>query len=141
MNDSEGWRDLPGHQGSADYANRYREQVAYVTRRIEQAVDRILATSPVAPVIIIQGDHGPGSDFESAADQPNDLCERFGILNACYLPEPARSKIDDQITPINTLRAVLDECLGSNLGPLENRSYYSSYTKPYLFVEVTDELD
>ena len=44
----------------------------------------------VPPIILIQGDHGPGSHFDSGADRPNDLRERMTILNACYLPEGAR---------------------------------------------------
>jgi hypothetical protein len=141
MSDSEGWRELPGHDGPDDYARRYRQQVAYVTRRVEEAVDRILATSSSPPIILIQGDHGPGSHFESVADRPNDLRERFSILNACYLPLGGCGRIGEGITPINTLRAVLDACLGTKLGPLEDRSFYSSYAKPYIFTDVTDELD
>jgi hypothetical protein len=140
MSDSEGWRGLPGHEGPDDYVRRYREQVAYVTGRVEQVVDRILASSPTPPIIIIQGDHGPGSHFDSAADSPNDVRERFGILNACYLPEGGRSRIGGCITPINTMRVVVDECMGTKLGLLENRSFYSPYSKPYAFVEVTDQL-
>ncbi len=140
MSDSEGWCGLPGHDGPDDYARRYREQVAYVTDRVEQAVDRILATSATPPIIIIQGDHGPGSHFDSSAASPNDIRERFGILNACYLPERGRGRISPGITPINTLRAVVDECLGTKLGPLDDRSFYSSYQTPYVFIEVTDEL-
>jgi hypothetical protein len=140
ISDSEGWCGLPGHQGPDDYARRYREQVAYITTRVEQTVNRILSISLTPPIIIIQGDHGPGSHFDSSAASPNDVRERFGILNACYLPENGRGRIGQGITPINTLRAVLDECLGTNLGPIENRSFYSSYAKPYVFVEVTNEL-
>jgi hypothetical protein len=140
LSDSEGWCGLPGHQGPDDYVRRYREQVAYITARVEQAVDRILATSPTPPIILIQGDHGPGSHFDSAADRPNDVVERFGILNACLVPESARSRIGPCITPINTMRAVLDAALGTKLGPIEDRSFYSSFARPYEFIEVTDEL-
>jgi hypothetical protein len=137
LGDSEVWCGLPGHDGPDDYAMRYRDQVAYVTDRVERAVERILATSAMPPIILIQGDHGPGSHFDSASDRPNDLGERFGILNACYLPEGGRGRIGQGITPINTMRAVVDECLGTKLGPIEDRSFYSSYARPYDFAEVT----
>jgi len=140
LNDSDGWRKLPGHDGPEDYARRYRDQVTYLTARVEQAVDHILASSSTPPIIIIQGDHGPGSHFDSAAEQPNDVVERFGILNACLLPEAARPRIKASITPINTWRVVLDEVLGTRLGMLEDRSYYSSYDSPYVFIDVTNEL-
>jgi Sulfatase len=139
LNDSEGWCRISGHKGSEDYARRYRDQVSYVTRRVEDAIDRILASSTSPPIIIIQGDHGPGAHFDSGSPQPNDLRERMGILNACLVPEPARKRIGDAITPVNTFRVVLDECLGSKLGPIEDRSYYSSYLTPYAFIDVTGE--
>jgi hypothetical protein len=140
LSDSEGWRQIEGHHGPEDYVNRYREQVAYITKRVEDAVDRILATSRTPPIIIIQGDHGPGSHFDSSSPHPNDLQERMANLNACLVPESARSQIGQAITPINTLRVVLDECLGSKLGPLEDRSYYSSFQTPYRFIDVTGEI-
>ena len=140
LNDSDGWRRLEGHSGPDDYARRYRDQVAYLTDRVERAVDRILATSPTPPIIIIQGDHGPGSHFDAAAERPNDLRERMSILNACYLPDAHRAPIADSITPINTIRLVLDRCFGANLGPLPDRNFYSAYQSPYAFIEVTDEL-
>jgi hypothetical protein len=141
LNDSEGWRKIEGHGGPAGYASRYREQVAYITSRVEDAVDRILASSPSPPIILIQGDHGPGSHFESGDERPNDLRERMTILNACYLPEEARGQIHEAITPVNTMRVTLDACLGSKLGKLQDRSYYSAYETPYVFTDVTEKVE
>ncbi len=39
-------------------AGRYRDQAAYITRRIQETIDRILAESPEPPIIIVQSDHG-----------------------------------------------------------------------------------
>ena len=139
LNDSEGWCQMEDHSGPEDYRERYREQVTYITARVERAVDRILATSPSPPIIIIQGDHGPGSRFDSGAERPNDVLERMSILNACYLPEGARKLIHDSITPINTFRVVLDQCLGTKLGTVADRNFYSPYQTPYVFTEVTGE--
>ena len=140
LNDSEGWCQMKGHDGPEDYARRYRDQVTYLTNRLERVIDRILASSATPPIILIQGDHGPGSRFDSGAERPNDVDERMSILNACYLPESSRGRIGDAITPVNTLRVVLDESLGSKLGPIEDRNFYSAYQTPYAFIEVTGEL-
>ena len=70
LNDSEGWCRIEGHGGSEDYARRYRDQVSYITSRVEEAIDRILACSRRPPIIIIQGDHGPGAHFDSGASNP-----------------------------------------------------------------------
>jgi Sulfatase len=139
LNDSEGWCRLEGHSGPDDYVRRYRDQVTSITSRVEEVVDRILATSSVPPIIIIQGDHGPGSHFDSGSEHPNDLWERTGILNACYLPGFDRESIDDAITPVNTFRMVLDHYFGAGLGLLEDRTYYSAYQSPYVFIDVTGE--
>jgi hypothetical protein len=141
LNDSEGWRAVKGHGDADDYASRYGAQVSYLTSRVEDAVERILKTSQVEPIIIIQGDHGPGSRFESDADEPNDLRERMTVLNAIYLPKAHRGLIKDSITPVNTFRLVFDRCFGAKMGLLDDRNYYSAYQKPYSFTDVTGKID
>jgi hypothetical protein len=139
LSDSDGWR--LAHGDASAYAERYREQAAYLTSRVEDAVDRILATSIVEPIIIIQGDHGPGSHFEADADEPNDLPERMTVLNAIYLPRAHRQAINPAITPVNTFRLVFDRGFGAKLGLLDDRNYYSTFRKPYVFTEVTGKID
>jgi hypothetical protein len=140
--DSEAWRHSAGHGGPEEYEARYREQAGYITSRVERAVDEILAHHGPEdqPIIIIQGDHGPGSHFDSGADRPNDLRERMSILYAIYLPDGGRDRVDDSITPVNTFRVILDGYFGSKLGRLPDRNYYSPYLTPYRFTEVTAEL-
>jgi hypothetical protein len=127
--------------GSEEYARRYRDQVEYLTGRVEEVVSRILATSKVEPIIIIQGDHGSGSRFDADADEPNGLFERMTVLNAIYLPEAHRGAIDPAITLVNTFRLVFDRCFGSKLGLLDDRNYYSAYPRPYVFTEVTGKIN
>jgi len=141
LNDSEGWCRIEGHDGPDDYIRRYRQQIAYITARVEAAIERILTTSTIPPIIIVQGDHGPGSHFDSGSPEPNDLRERMSILNACYLPKAGRTQFQQSITPVNTMRLVVDECLGSKLGPLPDRNYYSTFLEPYVFIDVTRQVE
>jgi hypothetical protein len=141
LGDSEGWRNVRGHGDATDYVARYGSQVTYITSRVEEVVARILETSPVEPIIIIQGDHGAGSHFEAGALEPNDLGERMTVLNAIYLPRAYRGSIDPGITPVNTFRLVFDRCFGSKLGLLADRNFYSAYQRPYVFTEVTGKID
>ncbi len=129
-----------GPDGSAEYARRYRDQAAYLSARVEQVVERILSTSKVEPIIIIQGDHGSGSRFDANTPEPNDLFERMTVLNAIYLPETIRGEINPSISLVNTFRLVFDRGFGSKLGLLPDRSFYSPYPQPYLFREVTGQI-
>ncbi len=138
LSDAEGWRDAAGHGGAEGYVVRYRAQAAAITGRVERAVDAILAGSKTRPIILIQGDHGPGGHFDSMDPAPNGLTERFGVLNAALIP--GGGPIDDAITTVNTFRVVLDGLFHAGLGQLPDRNFYSSYGSPYRFIEVTGEV-
>ena len=140
LTDGKPWTAMEGHGDSADYAARYRAQAAYIGDRVEAAVDAILARSPTPPVILIQGDHGPGSHFDPDDPNPNDLDERFGILNLALIPGGADRLFYPTITPVNTFRLLCDHLFGTDRGPLPDRNYYSSYRSPYRLVEVTSEV-
>ena len=140
LSDGITWSTLENHGDARDYARRYRAQVQAITDKAEAAIDQILARSPEPPIIILQGDHGPASQFDTNSDQPNDLAERMGILNACYLPGDGKPTIYPTMTPVNTFRVVLDRYFGARLGLLDDRSDYSGYTSPYRLTDVTVEL-
>ncbi len=140
LSDGEGWRAVEGHGGVDGYVARYRAQVAFLTGRVEEAVDRLLARSTRRPIIVIQGDHGPGGHFESMKAEPNDLRERTGILNAWLLPDAEGPMPDDAISPVNTFRVILDRTFQAGLGCLPDRTFYSSYKAPYRFIDVTDQV-
>ena len=139
--DGKHWSDLDGHGGPEAYAKRYRDQATYLSRRVEQLVDQVIARSSSPPVIVIQGDHGPASHFDPDNARPNDLAERMSILNLCLIPGGGERRLYPSITPVNTFRVVCDHLFGTNRGLLPDRNYYSSYLLPYRFVEVTGRLD
>lgn len=124
-----------------EYRSGYADQVAYLNREVLAAVDEILENSSVPPIIILQGDHGPGSqsDFEFLAR--SNLFERYPILNAYYLPcgEPNALPVD--ITPVNSFRYIFNHCFEAGLPYLENRSYFSSKFSPYVLTDVTGQIN
>jgi hypothetical protein len=124
----------------ADYQHGYFSELAFINRMTLAAVDAILTHSKTPPVIIIQGDHGPGmignyDVFESAC-----LYERFSILNAYYLPNATPGLISDDISPVNTFRIVFNEYLGTDFEVLPNRQYYSPVEAMYRFRDVTVQI-
>lgn len=111
---------------SRDVSGQYVEQLIYVNKSIEAVVEEILERSTAEPVIIIQGDHGPAYSGITDFDNPSDrfIFERVGILNAYYLPERCRSGLYPTISPVNSFRMVFDNCLGTQLGLLEDQTFW-----------------
>jgi hypothetical protein len=140
LGDCEGWTEVAGHGGSDAYVERYREQAAYVTARVEGLVERILALSPEPPVIVIQGDHGPGGHFHLNDPRPDNVAERMANLNAMYLPGATPVVIPETFSPVNTFRLVFDRYFDGKLGWLDDRCYHSTYLRPYQFRDVTEEV-
>ena len=119
-------------------------------KQVEKIVSEILINSKVPPIIILQADHGPASTFSKDmfwqgagwknVPTGNMLKERFGILNAYYLPAVGSDLLYESITPVNTFRLIFDFYFNTNCGLLDDQSYFSNYDRPYEFTNVTDKL-
>ena len=81
------------------FRRAYRDQAAFITRRIEETIDRILAESPEPPIIILQSDHGSELNLDMYDVQHTDLHERMSILNAYYFPGGRYEGLYEGITP------------------------------------------
>jgi hypothetical protein len=118
---------------------RYIDQLAFVNSRMTGVLDAIIANSPVPPIIIVQGDHGPCCLLHHTDFNSTYFLDRMSILNAYYLPG-GEEKLYDTITPVNTFRIVFDRYFDAKYELLADRSFYSSVQKPYKFIDVTDEI-
>ena len=68
------------------------------------------------------------------------LKERISIFNAYYLPGHALQFLYDSITPVNSFRIIFDHYFGTNLGVLEDKTYFTyCYAHIYEPVLVPDE--
>jgi putative component of toxin-antitoxin plasmid stabilization module len=124
-----------------EYVAGYRDQIAYITTRLRQMVDRILSRyGDNPPIIILQGDHGPGSRLYWQNVKKTDIKECFSILNAVYLPDQDYSSLYSHITPVNTFRVLFNQYFDGNFELLPDRSFFSAWTRPYLNFEVTENL-
>jgi len=122
-----------------EYVNGYRNQVAYVNRRLRTTIDGILSDAKDnPPVIILQGDHGPGAYLDWYNLPQTNLKERFSILNAYYLPRAHDDLIYNEISPVNTFRIIFNQYLGAKLQLLPDECYYTTWSRPYHFFNVTD---
>jgi hypothetical protein len=129
------------HYGNRDtYAAGYRKQAVFLTKQVEQMIDRILANSPEPPVIILQSDHGSGLRLSTHSLEQTDLHERMSILNAYYLPGPGGQALYRSISPVNSFRVVFNAYFGAGLDLLPDRSYFSTWNEPFEFSDVTDRV-
>jgi hypothetical protein len=131
--------NVNGHSGHIEPFRRfYRDQATYITKRIQQAIDRILAESPEPPIIIVQSDHGSELYHDPTSLEKTDLHERMSILNAYYFPDRRYERLNDSISPVNSFRVVFNTFFGAHLPLLPDRSYFSTGLSPYGFIDVTD---
>lgn len=113
------------------YYEGYRDAVICINERLEIMVDRILARQPNS-VIIIQGDHGCRSDWQSTAG--TDLIpwegtreayirDQTAILNAIYLPDRDYGAFHPGITPVNTFRILFNKYFGTKHELLPDKTF------------------
>jgi hypothetical protein len=122
------------------YHDGYADAVRFLNGQLTRIVDGILRRSQRPAIIYIQGDHGPGSHLHWESAAKSDLRERFGILMAMRLPDGKPASLPSHVTPVNAVRILLNEALGTQLPPLPDRSYFSGWALPFRFDEVTDRV-
>jgi hypothetical protein len=126
---------------SEEYIHGYVDQMAYLNTQLMEVVTAILDTSPKPPIIIIQGDHGPGAYYDTLELDEACLAERYSILNAYYFPDGEYGSLYPSITPVNTFRVILRQYFGADLPVLEDRNYFASWLSPYQFTDVSDKIN
>lgn len=125
------------------YIDGYTDEIIYVNQKLLETLKQLIANSDPAPIIIIQADHGAHGNMIPGDDELLPIPfykERFAILNAYFLPNCDTSNLYPGITPVNSFRLVFDSCFGQDFDLLADRSYFSSYSSPYKFVDVTQEV-
>jgi len=141
---ADGLIQSPAEQGRKQ--EMYVAQLQYTNTRVLGLVDGILAREARPPVIVFMSDHGPDSLEVTLADwsdpSPEFLMERLRNFEAVHLPPEAdRSLLYETMTPVNVLRVVLDAEFGTSLGRLEDRSWFSTYERPFDWRDVTEQVD
>jgi hypothetical protein len=119
--------DGDDYEGGPDaYISGYTEQIQYINKLTLAAVDDILANSSDPPIIIIQGDHGPGAYLKWGSLAGSNVKERMAILNAYYFPDGDYTSLYPSISPVNSFRAVLNKFFGTEMELLPDNHYFST---------------
>jgi hypothetical protein len=129
------------YESHEEFISGYVGQVSYINRLLLEIVPTILRNSKRPPVIILQGDHGPGSKLDWYSAAGTCLWERTSNFNAYYLPEAYRAGLYPSITPVNSFRYVFREIFGADYPPLEDVTYYSTWAQPYRLENVEDRIN
>ena len=137
--DADGYRLMGGT--SAEYTEEYSDQLNFLLDQIIIIVDEILLEAKTPPILIIQGDHGPGSMITQHHLEETNLDERFSIMNAYYFPDQNYDTLYSEITPVNTYRIILNQYFNTDLSLLPDKNYFSTVFQPYEFVDMTEILD
>lgn len=131
----------------------YLNQLIYTNHRLERLFDSLLQryenSGRPLPIILLQSDEGPypvryeasEADFNWRYATTDELREKFGILNAYFLPERTPEVLHPSFSPVNSFRLVFNLYFGTELELLPDRSYaFTDYQRLYDFFDVTDRL-
>jgi len=124
--------------GTLEDLEGYRDQVAFISSRVLDVVDRIRASSERPPIIVIMGDHGGFSLRHETRPEANYLDETHGILLACAGPADFVARLRPDVSSVNVFRALAGHLAGRTLPELEDRCFFSLYFTPAEFRDVTD---
>jgi hypothetical protein len=130
--------DTPAQR--ADYIG----QVQCADRLVLELVTTLLRQSPIAPVILIVGDHGSRFADVGFYGHPERVStafirERFGAFGAFYLPAGGDSTFREPVTLVNVLRNVFRYYFGADLPRAPDEMYVSGQL-PYRFYPVDPRL-
>jgi hypothetical protein len=126
--------------GRDEYVYNYRDQIIYVNQLVKETIRQLLSDPSRQTIILLQGDHGPGSMLDYESVEGSNIQERMSILNAYYFPDQNYILLYPEISPVNSFRVILSQYLQTPLELLEDRNYFSLMTRPYDFIDVTEQL-
>ncbi len=133
--------DYLTYVGSAEeYKKGYRAKLGYVMKRLSSLIEKLQANGR-KPVIILQGDHGSKVGLDQNSKDKTDLVEAFSNFYAVYVPEDIPLKVPEEDTSVNTYRRLLTAMGEENLPPLKPESWYSTAPRPFVFSNVTQNLE
>jgi hypothetical protein len=127
----------------------HAQQLAYANSRIRAFVEPLLRLPPdEQPIIIIQADEGPYTEryaadldgFDWTGATPEELEQKFGILNAWYVPAGAAVDLYPSMTAINTFPVLFRDYFGLDYEPLPDVVYAANEGRPYDLLDITDLL-
>ena len=120
-----------------EYIEKYREMILFMNGKIEKLASDILEKSSTPPIVIFQADHGSGFTLDAENPDKTDMRERMSIFNAFYVPENIKKDLYKEVSPVNSFRIIFSHLFDKKYEILPDRSYFSKWSEPYNFIDVT----
>lgn len=126
---------------SLSFKQSYINQIVATNKILKDLIETLQKDSRLQPVIIIQADEGPYPEriwnsnpqtFKWKKATEDEFKEKFGILNAYYLPGKEMTGLYSSITPVNSFRLIFNLYFGENL-PLLQDKVYANVDKIHLY--------
>ncbi len=118
-----------------EYRELYRNQLIYLNQLLTSMVGELRRNDPDA-VIVLQGDHGPASQTNWFSLETTNMKERFGVLNAVYLPGDHPELESAFKTPVNTFRLIFNTYFGTDFDTAPDDSHFVVFGHPYEFYRI-----
>jgi hypothetical protein len=112
-------------------------------RQVLGTVTELLRRSPVAPIIVLVGDHGTlhgGWPNETGAPIDSAAAERLSPLGAFFMPDGGGAMFADSVTHVNVFRNVLRYYFGAELPPASNEGFLNQAGEPFVFHPVDERV-
>jgi hypothetical protein len=119
-----------------EYKAKYITQLIEINKLIIKMVDKILIKKKREAIIILQSDHGPGLLLDWENPTSKTYTERLPIFNAYYFLNKKITTITNSITPVNTFRILFNNFFNTKYEILGDKSYFSTWSRPYRFINV-----
>ncbi|MDC0358736.1 sulfatase-like hydrolase/transferase [Oligoflexia bacterium] len=116
------------------YRHYYKEQLIYISKLLKSTVEELVNQKERPIVIVVQADHGPGSDFDQESLQKSNIWERASILSAYHVEKSVQAKLYPTISPVNSFRIIFNHYFGSNYPILPDVTYFTSWSRPFQYV-------
>jgi hypothetical protein len=116
---------------STAYRQGYAQQARFVFLELERLLARWQRLSP-PPIVIVHGDHGPGLGYDIRTPERSNMRGRMRI----FLGVQGDARIGPIGSPVNIYRQLFRAVFGADLMALPDRSFVSSWARPYDFTEV-----
>ncbi len=137
MSDGNHWYRYARGSGER-YRDGYVASIQSVNWQVRKVLAGLDARAERPTVVILFGDHGPGSRLVWEHPELTDLRERMSILWAERWPTGNQHVDRLVVSPVNGLRRLARELLGVDLPDLPDRAYFSRWSRPYDFLDVTE---
>ena len=139
LGDGDLWRRMALSTGE-DYKSGYVDAVRALNARLIAMLKAIDARDRKS-IVLIHGDHGPGAGLDWEHPDRSDMRERMAILAAVRFPDGELPPLDQGSSPVNLYRAVINRALGARLPTIENKSFHSTWERPFDLIDVTGRLN